>query len=147
MRSNKQASRMLRTNYYDFYQQAYAASFMTIDVLLKSMENPLPAAEAAQVLHMTEENVKNIMSQENIALLDKDGLLALMRLGTSSLCRMFQRELLYGAKPVYGPGDIARIYGLDEGHVREISAKMGHSEWPSADVPELLKQIPVFIVY
>jgi hypothetical protein len=137
---------MFKTSYYAFYRETYAPAFKAIDVLLKSIEEPISLAEAAKALYMDETAVEMLMDRENIETLDKGGFLTLMRFGESAVCRLFQREIMRGLKPAYSPADIAYIYGLDEAHVSDISSRLGKQLWPTIKIPELLSQIPVFIV-
>ena len=146
MKRHKKKAALLATDYGALYREIYAPAFQAIDLLLKTMERPLTVAEAAGALHMPPARAVHIMRRENIHILDKFGFLALMRLGDSPLCGLYQRELTRGVKAVYSAQDIAYIYGLDEGHVRGISAQLGHQEWPSEHVHELLAHVPVFIM-
>jgi hypothetical protein len=138
---------MLQTSFYCFYKQAYAPVFMEIDVLLKTMNRPLTLAQAADALHVSTGCIQRLMKRENIDKLDQRGFMTLMRMGESAVCRLYQREIIKGCKTVYSPADIAYIYGLDEGHVAAVSTRLGKRQWEACQVPELLKQIPIYIFY
>jgi hypothetical protein len=137
---------MIKMSFYAFYSQAYAPSFKAIDLLLKTMDEPLSPHSAADALGMSADSVIKLMGKENIPAIDKIGFLTLMSLGESAVCRLYQREIQRGCKSTYSPADIAYIYGLDENHVTSVCDKLGEKHWPAPRVPELLNHIPIFII-
>lgn len=145
--SEKCAAHMARMSYHAFYRQCFAPGFMAIDVLLKTMENPLTVAETAAALQLQEEDVREIMACDAVNRLDKNGFLTVMAHGRGALCGLYRRELTRGLKTAYRPEDIAYIYGLQEAHVRTVFERLGLDEVPADEVPALLEQIYIFILY
>ena len=145
--NGKIAPHMVHTSFYAIYRQYYAPQFMEIDIMLKAMEAPLGVAETARMLQITEAAVRDILADESVKELDKPGFLTVMSLGESAVCALYRRELTRGRKPAYSPSDIAYIYGLQEDHVRGIFEKLSLRDIPARDVPWLLDQIPMFLLY
>ena len=144
--NGKLAPQMMRVSYYAFFRQIYAPRLMAIDVMLKTMERPLTASEAAETLGMPEDEIYRLMELSSVSLLDKNGFLAVMSLG-GGVGGMLRRELSRGMKQVYSPSDIAYIYGLHVKTVRAAFRRLGYKKMPAHLVPTLLNQIPVFIYF
>lgn len=143
----KIGTRMVRASFYAFYQKWYAPVFSEIDVTLKTMEKPLTIAETAALLHMTENEVRRVMTAASVTRLNRSGFFTVMRHGDNAFCQMYQRELTRGVKAFYSPSDIAYIYGLEDAHVCAVCARLGIAQVPAQEVPSVLKQISVFILY
>jgi len=140
------APHMLYISYWEFFKQYYKPQIQELDMLLKSIDSPISASEAATVLVMKSEEIEEIMTQEKISLIDKDNFLNIMMHGSSPLCRLLQRECSCGSPDRYSPKHIAYIYGLQDNHVAEICQANGYTDVPAHKLPDLLNKIYVFIM-
>ena len=143
----KRTTQLKFTNYFDFFTAVYSPVLQEIDLLLKTTDGFIPPGEAAKVLHITEESIRFLMAKEKINFLDKPGFLQIMALGESAVCRMFQRELIYGSKGKLSPSDIADIYGLSCKNIENIFKEMKIEACDTGYVPEVLKRVPIYIMY
>ena len=140
------ASPMVHISYWKFFQEYYAPLLKEADILLKTMDDSVPASEVARVLAMKTEMVEKIMAENNIESIDRNNFLHIMMLGDSSLCQLVQREFLCGSPEEYSPAKIAYIYGLQSQHVTSVCQKNGFTEIPARAVPALLDKIYVYII-
>ena len=140
------ASPMVHISYWEFFKQYYTPLLKEVDLMLKTMEAPISAAEAARTLAITPEAVEEIMAQEGIQQIDKEGLLSIVMHGSSSLCQLLQRETLCGSPDKYSPSSIAYIYGLQDRHVASVCHAYGYTEVPAQALPELLNKIYIYII-
>lgn len=145
--NGKCMSRMVRTNYFAFFQAMYAPRLKAIDVLLKTMEDSLSVPETAKVLGLTEEAVESAMTREHLAHIDRPGFLRIMAQGGNDLCGMYQRETACGSPVAYKPQEIAYIYRLQAESVQAACDKLGLKEVTARTLPSLLRQIPIYILY
>ena len=139
-------SSMLRISYWEFFQQYYKPLLQDIDILIKSMDEPISVAEAAKALVMPEETIKNIMICEDIQHIDQKSFWNLIMHGNSSLCQLIKRECLRGSPDRYSPEHIAYIYGLQSEHVAEVCKTNGYTEVPVKALEDILGKIYVFIM-
>ena len=140
------ASSMLYISYWEFFQHYYKPRLQELDMLLKSIDSPISASEAATALVMKSEEVEKIMTQEKIRLIDRNSFLNIMMHGSSPLCQLLQRECSCGSPDRYSPAHIAYIYGLQDSHVAEICQANGYTEVPAHKLPDLLNKIYIFIM-
>lgn len=140
------ASPMLHISYWEFFKQYYTPMLKEVDILLKTIDEPISTNEAAKALSISETAVQRIMAKEDIELLDREGFLRIMMHGSSPICRLLQRECKCGSPDSYSPANIAYIYGLQNGHVAEVCHKNGYKEVPARSLPELLDKIYIFIL-
>lgn len=137
---------MRQISYWEFFQNYYTPRLMEMDLTLKTIDAPISISEAARVLAMSPESVEEIMNKEGIREIDQEGFLHIAMCGTSSLCRLLQRECMCGSPELYSPSHIAYIYGLQDGHVASVCRSCGYNKVPAQAIPELLSKIYVYIV-
>ena len=140
------ASPILHISYWDFFKQYYTPLLKEVDLVLKAIESSISIKETAKALALKPEVVEDIMAKENIEAIDREGFLRIMMHGSSSLCRLMQRECMCGSPDLYSPAHIAYIYGLQGRHVAAVCRANGYTEVPSQALPELLSKIYVFIM-
>ena len=140
------APHMLHTSYWEFFQSYYTPQLAKMDLILKTIESPICADEAARALAMTTKTVEKIMAQQGVSQIDQEGFLQIAMHGDSSLCRLLQRECMCGSPERYSPGNIAYIYGLQDDHVAAVCRKHGYEDVPAEALPEFLSKVYVYIL-
>ena len=140
------ASHMVHISYWEFFQKYYTPLLRQMDLLLKTLEAPVSVCETARVLGMKQKAVEEIMAEQEIRLIDREGFLRIMMQGSSSLCRLMQREYYCGSPDCYSPAHISYIYGLQGGNVEAACRAQGFTEVPARALPELLSKIYVYIL-
>jgi len=141
------AEPILHISYWDLFQKYYSPMLREVDLIIKTMTNPLTIAEAARVLRLTENKINQIMTQKDIKLIDKEGFLNIMLHGDSSLCGLLQREYMRGSPNLYCPEDIAYIYNLMHERVSDVCRAAGFADKiPTRAIPDILSKIPVYIM-
>ena len=141
------ASHIVHISYWEFFQKYFSPLIKEMDILLKSIDEPVPVKEAARVLTLTPESVEEIMAREGINEIDQEGFFRIAMYGDSSLCRMLQRECMCGTPEKYSPSHIAYIYGLQDKHVASVCREYGYNddEITARDLPKLLSKIFIYI--
>lgn len=97
----------------EVYQNLIAPKLKEIDLFLKTGDDYITSAQAAQILDESEKEIIDIMANLNIGKIDKKSFIRIMEKGSSPICGFFRRELACGSPYVYSRQDIAYIYKLD----------------------------------
>ena len=140
------ASSIIHISYWEFFQNYYTPLLKEVDVLLKTIEEPITTTKAAKVLNLKTYVVDKIMLKENIPQIDQQGLLRIMMHGKSSLCRLLQRECMCGSPNKYTPADISYIYNLQQDHVKKVCKELGYDYISTKELPNVLSKIYIYIM-
>ena len=139
-------SSIVHMSYWEFFQQYYKPLIQNIDILLKCMEEPISAADAAKALSMTEQDIEGIMTRKNIQFIDQKSFWGIVMHGNSHLCRLLHRQCLCGSPDRYSPEHIAYIYSLQAVHVTEVCKANGYTAVPAQNLEDILNKIYIFIM-
>ncbi|MDR0999652.1 MAG: hypothetical protein LBL96_02440 [Clostridiales bacterium] len=128
-------------NFLTYYISEIMPRIQSLDITLKSMDEPITMPEAAIALCITLDELRHIMSELGIVTIDKRAMLKLMRYASSPICTMYQRELECGSPFVYTRENIAYIYGLPLDAVNKACDELGMVELTSLTMPELFSAL------
>jgi hypothetical protein len=128
-------------SFLTYYISEIMPRIQSLDITLKSMDEPISMPEAAMALCITLDELRQIMSELGIVIIDKRAMLKLMRYASSTICTMYQRELECGSPFVYTRENIAYIYGLSLGAVNNACDELGLVELTSLTLPELFSTL------
>ena len=67
-----------------------------IDIFLKTKKPPYSISKTAELLHISQSEIKRIMTKENVTTIDQKTFFTIMKNGSSTLCHIFARELYCG---------------------------------------------------
>ncbi|MDR1638603.1 MAG: hypothetical protein LBT59_02805 [Clostridiales bacterium] len=135
------------TSFLELYQSNIAPKIRSLDLLLKTMEEPLDASDVAEALCITEREASLALKRLGVDRADKKALLRVMETASSGICRLYQREMRVGSPYVYTREDVAYIYGLPLGVVNRACEDLGIlelTEYTMADLFSRLQLSPVF---
>ena len=136
---------MERLSTYSFleeYRQYIQPAIADIDVFLKSAEYPLCAADVACVLDICQSEVAHIMQKSGADSISRSVFFDIMRAGQSRICRLYAREFEMQSPIIYSAGQIAYIYNLDDGLVKNACQKLQITEVTANTMPLIFAHIP-----
>ena len=125
------------------YRQYIQPAIADVDVFLKTAVVPICAADVACVLEICEEEVKDILRKLDVQTIDKEVFLAIMRRGSSRVCRLYAREIEAGSPIIYNERQIAYIYNLDAALVKNACQKLQIKDVTAFTMPLVFAQIPI----
>lgn len=131
-------------NFWELYKMEIKPLLQEIDIFIKSIEDNASIAEAADLLYISEDEIKNIMDKQNIYEINRDSFISIMENGSSKICRMFKRELELNSPFAYKRDEIAYIYDLELTDVNCACDILGIKEATSYTLPILFANIPVY---
>ena len=94
-------------------------------MFLKTSPPPYDTKKVAELLNISENELKNIMREKNISSITPETFSIIMKNGSGELCRAFRRELECGLTDTYSPEQVSYIYSLDIDDVLNAYASMG----------------------
>lgn len=133
---------MKNKNYWDIYSHEIMPRINKADLLLKTSEASIQPHMAASVLDISLSELFLIMSRLHIASVTSESFPLIMLHGSSTLCRLFARELRLGCSESYEPMQIASIYSLDPDKVRKAFDALGISSADSSQLKQIFRLIP-----
>ncbi|MDR1704508.1 MAG: hypothetical protein LBS19_07460 [Clostridiales bacterium] len=128
--------------FYDFYIREITPKLKEIDVFLKSSDGGISTDDAAELLHISRDEVVCIMRKEHIKKLNSRNFIRVMLRGSSAICKYLRRETELGSPLTYTQDDIAYIYGLDPVDVARACVETGINEATAFTLPSLFYHIP-----
>ena len=114
-----------------------------IDIFLKTKKPPYSISKTAELLHISQSEIKRIMTKENVTTIDQKTFFTIMKNGSSTLCHIFARELYCGIPQYYTAENISYIYNLDISTVLQASQQMGLNKFSPGIIKTLFHFIPV----
>ncbi len=129
-------------NFLETYEFNIAPKLKEIDVFLKSVDLPIHISKIANILYITEEEIKNIMRQERIDEINPITFFIIMKNGSSNICRLFKRELECGTPYIYTPKDISYIYDIRIEKVEKACKVLGIHDITPRTLPLIFSKIP-----
>ena len=114
-----------------------------IDIFLKTKKPPYSISKTAELLHISQSEIKRIMTKENVTTIDQKTFFTIMKNGSSTLCHIFARELYCGIPQYYTAENISYIYNLDISTVLQASQQMGLNKFSPGIIKTLFHVIPI----
>ncbi|MBC7959700.1 MAG: hypothetical protein H7X94_07525 [Vallitaleaceae bacterium] len=115
--------------YLEYYNENYASKIQAIDLFLKAdHENGFTLESISTLLNITMEEIETLMKTFQIQQIDAVSFFVLLQNGSSSICKLFSRELHRKMPYFYSFYDISYIYQIPYEHVVEgaKSADLNH---------------------
>lgn len=134
----------MKTNqsYWDIYLTDIMPHLQHIDVLLKTNEHISPR-EAADALCISLCELHRIMKMCRITDITRHTFPVIMQNGSSTICRLFARELRLGCSDTYLPAQLAYIYNIDRASVDKAFTSLGITAAKSSALSDVFKRIKV----
>ena len=114
-----------------------------IDIFLKTKKPPYSISKTAELLHISQSEIKRIMTKENVTTIDQKTFFTIMKNGSSTLCHIFARELYCGIPQYDTAENISYIYNLDISTVLQASQQMGLNKFSPGIIKTLFHFIPI----
>jgi len=125
----------------EIYQTEIAPQLQNLDIIIKSMDEPLTCTEASEALYISESETKDIMRRLHIDVIDQRSFLRIMGEASSPICRLYQRELDTGSPYVYTREEIAYIYSIPLDIVNQACEELGMVELTAYTLPDLFSRV------
>ena len=114
-----------------------------IDIFLKTKKPPYSISQTAELLHISQSEIKRIMTKENVTTIDQKTFFTIMKNGSSTVCHVFARELYCGIPKYYTAENISYIYNLDISTVLQASQQIGLNKFTPGIIKTLFHFIPI----
>ena len=128
-------------SYLEYYAYCIRPKLKEIDLFIKTKPKKLSVSETANILNLTEQEVKGIMEKENINSVNKFAFFKIMENGSSDICRLFKREIESGSPHVYSKEDISYIYDIDIETIEDVCNLLEITEITPFTLPDVFAQI------
>ena len=134
-------SKTKSSSFLEIYQTEIAPQLQCLDIILKSMDEPLNVIEASEALYITETEIKDIMRHLDIRVIDRKAFLKIMNVASSPICRLYQRERDIGSPHVYTQEEISYIYDIPIDTINQACEVLGLIELTAYTLPELFSRV------
>ena len=128
-------------SFLEMYQMEIAPQLQSLDIILKSMDEPLTYTEASEALYISEAEIIDIMKRLKINVIDQRSFLKIMSEASSPICRLYQRELSTGSPYVYTREDISYIYSIPIDIVNQACEDLGLVKLTAYTLPDLFSHV------
>ena len=128
-------------NFLEVYQNVIAPQLQSLDIILKSMDEPLTYTEASEALYISESEIKDIMIRLKISVIDQQSFLKIMSEASSPICRLYQRELDTGSPYVYTQEEISYIYAIPLEIINHVCEDLGLVKLTAYTLPDLFGRV------
>ena len=134
---------MIKTtfSYLEYYAYCIRPKLKEIDLFIKTSLKGLSVSETANILNLTEQEVKGIMEKEGIESISRLAFFKIMENGSSDICRLFKREIEIGSPYVYSKEDISYIYNIDIGTIENVCNVLEITEITPFTLPDVFAEI------
>ena len=114
-----------------------------IDIFLKTKKPPYSISQTAELLHISQSEIKRIMAKENVTTIDQKTFFTIMKNGSSTVCHVFSFFLYCGIPKYYTAENISYIYNLDISTVLQASQQIGLNKFTPDIIKTLFHFIPI----
>ena len=128
-------------SFLEVYQNEIAPQLQSLDIILKSMDEPLTYTEASEALYISETEIKDIMRRLKINVIDQESFLKIMSEASSPICRLYQRELAIGSPYVYTREEISYIYSIPLDIINLACEDLGLVKLTAYTLPDLFGRV------
>ena len=134
---------MIKTtfSYLEYYAYCIRPKLKEIDLFIKTKPKRLSVSATANILNLTEQEVKEIMKKEHISSINRFAFFKIMENGSSDICRLFKREIESGSPYVYSKEDISYIYNIDIETIENACNLLEITEITPFTLPDIFAQI------
>lgn len=133
---------MKNKSYWDIYSHEIMPKITKADLLLKTSEGGIQPHQAASVLDISLSELFLIMNRLHISSVTAESFPLIMLHGSSTLCRLFAREIKIGCSESYKPIQIASIYSLDPDKVKNAFQTLGLKSVHGSQLKQIFSLIP-----
>ena len=141
MRPKRSTITPSKVSYLEIYQTEIAPYLKKLDVMLKADKPPFTLKETSQALSIPEAEVRNIMNRRQIKRIGRREFLEIMKEGSSSICRLYRREMDLGSPYVYTREEVAYIYELPLEVVCQVCDELGIQKLTAITLPDLFGHV------
>lgn len=127
--------------YRHHYEEYIEPNLQAIDIFIRSQE-AITTRNICTLLSMDENELHNIIKENNICQLNKMTFFLIMKLGSSQICQLFNRELERGFPPAYTSKDVSYIYNLPITLVEHAFSEIDAMDITSPEMKNLFSYIP-----
>jgi len=128
-------------SYLEYYIDNIKPAINELDIAIKC-KSRLKNKDIAEILGTSEQEIENIRTECNIKIINQKSLMRIMQKSSSSLCKIFQRELEVGSPFTYTIEQFAYIYDLDKDLVIEVCDELNVSEITWQSMPTVFGFLP-----
>ena len=128
-------------SFLEIYQSEIAPQLQCLDIILKSMDEPLNAIEASEALYISEAEIKDIMRLLDISVIDQESFLKIMNVASSPICQLYQREIDIGSPFVYTREEISYIYTIPIDIINQACEDLGLIKLTAYTLPDLFSRV------
>jgi len=133
--------KMKGASFLEVYQNDIAPQLQSLDIILKSMDEPLNLTEASEALYISETEIIDIMKRLKISVIDQQSFLKIMEEASSPICRLYQREIAAGSPYVYTREEISYIYSIPLDIVNQACEELGLVKLTAYTLPDLFSRV------
>jgi len=130
-------------SYLEYYAYCIRPKLKEIDLFIKTGKKSLSVTETANVLLLTEQEVKVIMEKECIKSINRSAFFKIMESGSSDICRLFKREVESGSPHIYSKEDISYIYSIDLETIENVCGTLEITEITPFTLPDVFAEIAI----
>jgi len=128
-------------NYLDYYDSHIKPVINSLDIAIKC-NTRLRNKDLAQMLNLSEEEIEQIRTEQNIKHINRKSIMEILENGSSNICRLFQREIKAGSPFTYTIEQLAYIYDLDENKLADICNTLDIKEITRQNMPVVFGAMP-----
>lgn len=128
--------------YLDYYDENIAPSLIAIDLFLKThMDEKITIDVTIELLDLSYNEVMDLMSKFHIDEIDRIGFFKIMQNGSSSICKLFSREIQRKLPHFYSFFDISYIYQIPYEKVVEAAMSANITSITNKNIHTLFSKI------
>jgi len=129
------------SNFLEFYQQRISSKLCDIDIFVKTSEGHMDISDISNLLQISEVEILDIMSSNNIQYIDSNNFFNVMENGSSYICNLFSREKECESPYIYTREQISYIYELDIKLINNICDKLSIIKITNHTLPLIFAEI------
>ena len=132
------------TTYLEYYNTNLSPKLQKIDLFLKTEEsNTVDITMVSDLLYISEAEIKEIMSDNELEAITKLSFFIIMYEGSSDICKLFAREINRKIPHFYSLSDISYIYQIPYEDVLEAAEQANINSITSNNINELFSYINI----
>lgn len=136
------------STYLEYYNETIAPKLQAIDIFLKTTEDTyIDKNTVSELLDLTIKEIDALMRAFGISQIDQVSFFTIMQYGTSSICKLFGRELQRRLPKFYSFQDIAFIYEIPYETIIEAAQKASLTDITNDNIHILFSNIELVSSY
>lgn len=130
------------STYLEYYNETIAPSLQAIDLFLKTNKKAqIEKNIASELLDLSLKEINALMRAFGISYIDHVSFFTIMQYGSSSICKLFARELQRKLPNFYSFHDISYIYEIPYETIVEAAQKANLSSITNQNIQTLFSNI------